>query len=256
MTSVKEQVTGVYAAALAAQGFAALALDHRHFGESEGLPRQMEVHSRKVEDLLAAVDFLAAHPMVDAEQLAGVGICLGAGYVAAAVAADSRLRAFAGIAGYYRDPSAMRAADAAGFDAKVEQGRQARLHFESTGEVLMIPAAAPAGDAAMQTADTVDYYTRRAAVPNYVNGFALMSREHFLGFDVQVLAPRICVPTLMVHAPQAIAPQWAQQFHAALAAPKVVTQMEAKGQTDFYDNPGLIQSAVRAVAEHLKAALG
>lgn len=132
MTSVKEQVTGVYAAALAAHGFAALALDHRHFGQSEGQPRQLEVHGRKVEDLLAAIDVLAAHPAVDARQLAGV-------------------------AGYYRNPAEMRAADATGFDAKVEQGRHARLHHEATGEVLMIPAAAPFGDAAMQTADTVDY---------------------------------------------------------------------------------------------------
>jgi len=40
MTSVKEQVTGVYAQALAARGIAALAIDHRHYGQSEGTPRQ------------------------------------------------------------------------------------------------------------------------------------------------------------------------------------------------------------------------
>ena len=40
MTSVKEQVTGVYAKALSERGIAALCLDHRHFGQSDGQPRQ------------------------------------------------------------------------------------------------------------------------------------------------------------------------------------------------------------------------
>ena len=42
LTSVKEQATGHYAEALAERGFAALAFDHRTFGESEGEPRQFE----------------------------------------------------------------------------------------------------------------------------------------------------------------------------------------------------------------------
>ena len=42
LTSVKEQAVGAYAAALARRGFAALAFDHRTFGESEGTPRQLE----------------------------------------------------------------------------------------------------------------------------------------------------------------------------------------------------------------------
>ena len=42
MTSVKEEVTGVYAKSLAEIGFITLAIDHRYFGESEGAPRQYE----------------------------------------------------------------------------------------------------------------------------------------------------------------------------------------------------------------------
>ncbi|MFM7405917.1 MAG: hypothetical protein ACKO3K_04430 [Cuspidothrix sp.] len=34
MTNVKEKVTGVYAQALSERGIAALAIDHRHYGES------------------------------------------------------------------------------------------------------------------------------------------------------------------------------------------------------------------------------
>ena len=42
LTSVKEQATAPSREALAERGFAALAFDHRTFGESEGKPRQVE----------------------------------------------------------------------------------------------------------------------------------------------------------------------------------------------------------------------
>jgi uncharacterized protein len=41
-SSVKEQVTGDYAKRFARRGIAALAFDHRGWGQSEGLPRQHE----------------------------------------------------------------------------------------------------------------------------------------------------------------------------------------------------------------------
>ena len=49
MTSVKEQATGNYAVAMAARGFVTLTFDHRHFGESEGFPRQYEHPGRKTQ---------------------------------------------------------------------------------------------------------------------------------------------------------------------------------------------------------------
>jgi hypothetical protein len=39
MTGVKEQVAGHYAERIAKAGYVTLVLDHRHFGESEGIPR-------------------------------------------------------------------------------------------------------------------------------------------------------------------------------------------------------------------------
>src|SRR6187431_3763095 len=58
LTSVKEQATGNYARALAERGFAALAFDHRTFGESEGVPRQFEDPEGKARDVRAAVTAL------------------------------------------------------------------------------------------------------------------------------------------------------------------------------------------------------
>jgi hypothetical protein len=256
MTSVKEQVTGVYACALAMRGIAALALDHRHFGESGGLPRQYERWSNKVEDLKAGLDFLATHAEIDATKLGLVGVCLGAGYAAWAAVDNPRVRALGTVAGYYRDPTELSAKDAAGFGEKVDAGRRAREHFEATGEVLTIPAAALTGDAAMTLPDTYDYYaTRRAGVLSYRNELAVMSREHFLGFDVQAAASKLTAPIAMVHSEKALSPNWAWRFYESVRAPKSIDWIESDNQVDFYDTPRLVREASDRIARHLREAL-
>lgn len=251
MTSVKEQVSGVYAVALAMRGFAALALDHRHYGESSGQPRQLEHHEHKVEDLSAALDWLAQQASVDPERLGLAGVCLGAGYACYASGANPRAKALGLVSGYYRDPQQLRQRDLQGFERLIEQGRAARERYEQTGHNTLIPAAALDQDAAMSTASTVDYYaTPRAGVPNYQNAFAVMSRERFLPFDVQAIAPRLTVPTAMIHARGAIAVPWAEAFYDALAAPKALTWLEAASQVDFYDQPGLVSAAADILAAH------
>ncbi len=253
MTSVKEQVTGVYACALAQRGFAALALDHRHYGESGGEPRQYELWTHKVEDLRAAVDWLATHPEVDGSRMGLVGVCLGAGYAAWASLGHPRVRALGAVAGYYRDPAELRDRDPEGFRAKVEAGRAARERFEATGELQTIPAVALVGDAAMTLPDTYDYYaTRRAAVANYRNEFAVMSREHFLPFDVQAVAAELTAPLAMVHSEQALSPAWARRFHDRVRGPKSLDWLVSSNQVDFYDDPQLVRAAADRIARHLR----
>ncbi|MEM9793094.1 MAG: alpha/beta hydrolase, partial [Pseudomonadota bacterium] len=109
MTSVKEQVTGTYANALAARGIAALAIDHRCFGESGGIPRQYEHYPSKIADLKAALTALAEQSEIDASRVGAVGVCLGSGYLAHAIQGQTDVKAFAAIAGYYRDVPAMKA---------------------------------------------------------------------------------------------------------------------------------------------------
>lgn len=252
MTSVKEQVSGVYAAALARRGIAALAIDPRYFGESEGHPRQYEHHARKVEDLRAALAALGRRTEVDSARLGMVGVCLGAGYAVWAAVGEPRVRAVATVVGYYRDPTAIRAMDPAAFDAKVEQGVRAREHYERTGEVLTVPAVALEGDAAMQSRDTFDYYaSARGGVDNYRNAFAVMSREHFLTFDVQAAAARLAVPLTMVHSERALSPAWARAFRAKVEAPATLAWLESRAHTDFYDDPALVAGASDIVAAHL-----
>lgn len=255
MTSVKEQVTGVYAQALAERGFAALAIDHRHYGESGGEPRQYEYAAHKIQDLKAAIEALANHKAVDSERMGAVGVCLGTGYVMWSAIDNPRIKAIGGVVGYYRDVTDMRAKDPEGFQKKIDQGIDARKHYEATGEVITVPAVSTTGDAAMTTAELVDYYGTRAAVPNYKNAFAVMSREHFLPFDVMLAAPRVTAPVIMIHSEKALSPHWARKFHDTLPGPKQIHWLEANGQVDFYDNLALVSKASDLLADHLRGHL-
>lgn len=257
MTSVKEQVTGVYAEALARVGIASLAIDHRHYGESAGEPRQCEYYPDKIEDLRNALSFLGHHDLTDPLRIGVVGVCLGSGYAVHASVGHPLVKAIGCVAGYYRDVPAIKEADPDGFAKKIQQGVDARLHYERTGEVITIPAVALDQDAAMTLQDTFDYYgTARAAVPNYTNEFAVMSREHFLQFDVQTAAGNVAVPVTMVHSRKALSPHWATKFYDALTVDKSIHWLDSIGQVDFYDDPVLVNDAAGLIFQHFQTVWG
>jgi fermentation-respiration switch protein FrsA (DUF1100 family) len=256
LTSVKEQAAGTYADALAARGFVTLAFDHRTFGESGGQPRQYEHPGHKAEDVRAAVAALAGLPEVDPDRIGAVGVCAGAGYMARAVADEPRIRAFGAVAGFYHDPAMQRQWMQGGFDAAVDSGRAARLRYQETGIADTIPAVGTEGDVAMPLAEAFEYYgTPRGAVPNYTNGFAVMSREVTLPYDAQSAAPSIRVPTLLIHSEKALAPPLARAFFARLAGPKREVWVESEGQIDFYDRPERFEPAADRLAEHFRETL-
>jgi uncharacterized protein len=253
LTSVKEQAAGVYAAALARRGFAALAFDHRTFGESGGTPRQLEDPLGKAADISAAVTALQAERRLAGLPVVALGVCAGGGYMARAVADDPRIRAFAGVAGVYPDVAA-----APPDPAMLDRGRAARQRRLVDGFVETIAAvAADNGDVAMPLTEAYEYYgTTRGAVDNYINGFAVESYEHTAGFDTMEAAARLCVPVLVVHSERALAPAWARSFYAAVTTPKSQLWLDSVGQIDFYDDPRLIEPAAEAAAELFATAIG
>src|ERR671930_180714 len=93
MTGVKEQVAGQYAERIAKDGYVTLVLDHIHFGESEGDPRQHEDPAKKMEDFKNAISFLSSLKGVDRERIGVCGISMGGGYVLQLAAFDRRVKA-------------------------------------------------------------------------------------------------------------------------------------------------------------------
>lgn len=254
LTSVKEQASGAHARALAERGFTALAFDHRYFGESGGEPRQFENPRAKVEDIRAAVSALQESQHTRGLPIAAVGVCAGAGYMAAAVAEEPSFIAFAGIAGFYSEATAE---SIAASEARIERARAAERQWRETGIADTIPAVAPdCGDVAMPLREAYEFYgTPRGAVPNYVNGFAVQSFAYTVPFDAIDAARRIEPPTLVVHSEKALSPPLARKFIAALQCPHEELWVRSAGQIDFYDDPELIARAADAVAGFFRARL-
>jgi fermentation-respiration switch protein FrsA (DUF1100 family) len=251
LTSVKEQATGAYARALAERGFAALAFDHRTFGQSEGEPRQFEHPEHKANDVRAAVTGLGADARTRDLPVLAVAICVGAGYMARAVADDPRIDAFAGVAGYYSDATAFAESSPQEYQAAIDRGQAAEKRWRETDDVETIPAVAPdGGDVAMPLREAYEFYgTPRGAVDNYTNGFAVQSLAHTTPFDAQEAAARIRVPFLLVHSEHALAPPLARSFYATVRTPKSELWLQSPGQIDFYDDPRLINPAADAITE-------
>ncbi|MDI2131456.1 alpha/beta hydrolase [Yinghuangia seranimata] len=256
-TGVKEQVTGTYAARLAELGFATLAFDHRNWGESGGAPRQHEDPQGKLADLRAAVSLLRSRPEVDAARIGAVGICLGGGYALKFAAFDPRVKAFAGIAGAYNSPYAMRA----GFGP--EGYRQALAGFVETlerqdggGDVEYLPAVAEEGEAAMGGAEPFAYYgTERSAAEHWRNRVTRASVREMVTVDnmagADFLGP---TPGLIVHGVEDAycSPEGAKEAYERMADPKEIVWLDAKLHVDLYDGEPYVTQAVDATARFLR----
>jgi uncharacterized protein len=82
-----------YAERFAAAGLHALAFDYRHFGASDGQPRQLLSIQKQLEDYAAAIAYARSLPGVDAERIAIWGSSYSGGHVVAAAVADGRVAA-------------------------------------------------------------------------------------------------------------------------------------------------------------------
>lgn len=213
--------------------------------------------SAKIEDLHAALDFIAKRPDIDDDRLAVLGVCAGAGYAAGVVATDPRVRAFGAVAGFFHDAAQQRLWMGERFDHVLAEAAAAKQRYAETDVAEIIPAVGNGhGPVAMPLAEAYEYYgTPRGAVPNYVNAFAIMSRADTLPYDAQGYAARIQAPTILVHSEHALAPALARKFFDALGGRRQIEWVESKGQIDFYDEPSLIGVAADLVAEFFREAL-
>jgi len=256
-TTVKEQMSALYARRLAERGFAALAFDFRGFGESSGEPRDYESPSAKARDIHNALTLLASQPECDPGRLAAVAVCASSGYTAFNTTCDDRVRSLVLIAPWLHDAALVRELYGGdeGVRERIAAGEAARERYDETGEVAYVPAISTTDESAAMFGD-FDYYLNpaRGAIPEWPNRFALMSWPEWLGFDPIRLAPEILAPTLLVHSPDAAVPDGARRFHRDLAGPGDFLWIEGT-QFDFYDQEPNVTKAVDAAEAHLRRTL-
>lgn len=85
ITGATSQYTERLARAISEEGFVCMILDHSFFGDDEAAPQAWESPSKRVEDIKSALHFLQEQGIVDPDRIAGVGISVGAEYIARAI---------------------------------------------------------------------------------------------------------------------------------------------------------------------------
>ena len=107
---VRELRLDAFAERFAAAGYVALVFDYRHFGASEGEPRQILDISRQHEDWAAAIAYARSLDGVDPAAIVLWGTSFGGGHVLAAAARDARVAAVVAQVPHTNANAAMRTA--------------------------------------------------------------------------------------------------------------------------------------------------
>lgn len=264
-TTVKEQMAGSYARLFAAEGFITLAFDFTGYGESPGQPMYYESPRMKIEDIKAAVRYLAQRPDVDEAKIGAFGVCAGAAYTLVAAAEDAPIGAVVTAASWLHDEEATKMfyGGEEGVRSKMEAAEAAAAAFEATGDVAYIPTISDTDESAAMFGP-YDYYLNpeRGAIPAWsADKFAVMSWKPWLTFDATTAAGAIKKPVMMIHSDGAVLPDYTRKFFDAIpGAQKELVWMDTELQSpfhqfSFYDQEAEMSAVVENGARWFKAAL-
>jgi uncharacterized protein len=265
-SGVKEQAAGLYARRLAERGFAALAFDAAHQGESGGEPRDLEDPAQRVEDIKAAVSYLAARGDVDPGRIGVLGICASGGYALAAAASDHRIRAVGtvsavDIARQFRE-GADGAQDPAVFGALLDAAAAARTAEAEGRGVQTFPLFPGTAEEARtlgggHAAEGYEYYcTGRGGHPRSAKSLTWSSIDRLAFFDafrfVDLIAPR---PLLMIAGREAVTSWMSVEAFRGARAPKELYWIEGASHVGLYDREPCVTAAVEKLTDFYRAGL-
>lgn len=247
-TGLKDIHPARFSRALAPLGFVCLAFDYRGYGNSEG-ERGRLVPQDQVEDVRAAVSFLATLDEVDPEWIGLLGWALGGGVVIAEAAEDSRVRAVATVNAI---GDGQRSTRAAHDDASWQQLLE-RIALDRNKRVVMgrsevvHPFEAVRLDVATRSYVDSNLYP----VPGYGTGVTLESAEFLLRFRPELVVDRIAPrPLLLIHAEenQLYPAQESRELHRRADGHGELMLLEGHGHTEwmFSEHP-----TFRKVADRL-----
>ena len=250
--AVKEQVSGLYAQALAERGFLTIAFDPSFTGESGGRPRSISSPDINTEDFCAAVDYLSTRSDVDPECIGILGICGFGGFAVNAAAVDTRIKATVAVTmydmtrvtanGYFdqSDNADARYATRLQLSAQRTEDYRNGAYDKAGGN----PAAAPA-DAPQFLKDYVDYYkTKRGYHPRSLGsneGFTKTSALALLNMPVMAYAAEIRSAVLLVHGEKAHSRYFSEDtFKKLKGGNKELLIVPGAVHTDLYDHMDVI----------------
>lgn len=229
MLSVKEQAQSVYAERLTEAGYVTLVFDGLYTGESEGLPRGLELPDMKEVDIESAVDYLESLPYVDKDRIGGLGICGSGSYMSVAGVKDARLKAITAVVPAISDIST---SPMMGFFKPEEEVKAAKAAYDrGEGGVMYLnfmPRAFDEGAAY--------YYTARGNRRGYSNKAVAWSQLELVKYNVPVIMKDMKKPYLVISGENAWSrPSSQEVFDAVPGENKAMVVIEEAGHFDLYD---------------------
>ncbi len=261
-TTIKEQMSGLYAQKLAEQGFITLAFDCRNFGESEGEPRFYESPQMKKVDVKNAVTYLASLGEVDDSKIGAFGVCAGAMYTLMAAAEDNRINSVVTAASWLHDAEAVKLfyGGEEGVQEKINAAKSAKNQYAENGTVEYIPSISTT-DASAAMYGPYDYYLNpeRGAVAQWsADKFAVMSWEDWLTTDPMPTSVQLTCPILMIHSDGAVLPQYTKNYFENIASKDkqlhwMDTELESPfHQFNYYDQDAEVSESVKMATTWFK----
>jgi fermentation-respiration switch protein FrsA (DUF1100 family) len=256
---VKEQTVGLYAARLAAHGFAVVVYDSSYQGASGGEPRLLEDPAARVEDARCAADFLTTLPYVDAERMGVYGICAGGGYALAVAQTERRFKAVAGISATPMGEAARTFFGRAIPQAELIKSLEAAAGQRTAQARGAEPMHAPFVPERLEDMDdntptmlreAYDYYrTPRGQHPNSKGRFLMTSLDKMLAFSTFHLIPDLLTqPLLLIAGSNADTRIYSEQAHALSKGPKELFIVDGATHVALYDVPAYVDQAVPKLA--------
>lgn len=228
-----------YAERFAAAGLDALAFDYRHFGASDGEPRQLLSVPRQLEDYAAAVAFARAQPSVDAARIVLWGTSFSGGHVVQAAVSDGRVAAVIAqspaMDGRATLLNLLRYAGPAALAKLTAEGLRDQFGALLGRPPRMLPVVGPPGTpAAMSTPDAEPGYTAITG-PSWRNEVAARFALTAALYRPGLVADRLPCPMLVQIADRdAVAPPSAAQEAAWRATGRAEVRTYPVGHFDVY----------------------
>ena len=234
--AVKEMGLDAFAERFAAAGYACLVFDYRHFGASDGEPRQLLDIESQLQDWAAAIACARAHDDLDPERVALWGTSFAGGHALVAGARDGRVAAVISQCPFTDGPASVRVME---FRVLLRVSWLALR--DAVGSLfgrapVLVPSAGEPGSTAMMTAPDV--------VPGYLGlvpeGFAFRNEVaarialHVLFYRPGRSAAKLQCPVLFcVCDTDSVAPAASTLRHAA-KAPQSEIKRYPEGHFDIY----------------------
>lgn len=261
--SLKEMGLLPYAEQMARAGIAALLFDYRHWGKSDGEPREWADPNKQVDDYRYALSFLAQQPEVDGGRLGVAGLSFSGGIVLQVAAADARVKAVVSVMPATDLYALVKArVTAEQFAARWQSFAAERERLYRTGEYHYIPLAMPdRKDEAIMGTETFDWQERMAAdrAPHFRNRITLDSLDRIYNFAPALVVDRIA-PTpllMMLGTEDSIAPpDTVRSAFGKAGEPKRLLELHTH-HYGVYESPFLNEAAAAMVdwfGRHLQAA--